>query len=71
MTLLPQHFDRYVALCCDLQELVTFSPCPPLKPPEISNAGKHLSAAEFHSVLQSASKFLICFITYCYIAFLS
>jgi predicted sulfurtransferase/predicted esterase len=38
-----------------VEELVTFSPCPPLKPPEISNAGKHLSAAEFHSVLQSAN----------------
>lgn len=62
-----------VALRCDLQELVTFSPCPLLKSPEISNAGKHLSAAEFHSVLQSASEFyfyLIFFIACCCIEFL-
>lgn len=39
-----------------VKELVTFSSHPLLKPPEISNAGKHLSAAEFHSVLQSAGK---------------
>nr|GEY84062.1 hypothetical protein [Tanacetum cinerariifolium] len=37
-----------------VKELVTFSSHPLLKPPEISNAGKHLSAAEFHSILQSA-----------------
>ncbi|XP_010553714.1 PREDICTED: rhodanese-like domain-containing protein 6 [Tarenaya hassleriana] len=41
-----------------VEELVTFSPCPLLKSPEISNAGKHLSAAEFHSVLQNAGKLL-------------
>lgn len=40
-----------------VKELVTFSSHPLLKPPEISNAGKHLSALEFHSVLQSAGKF--------------
>lgn len=39
-----------------IQELVTFSPHPLLKSPEISNAGTHLSAVEFHSVLQSAGK---------------
>lgn len=61
-----------VALCCDLQELVTFSTCPLLKSPDISNAGKHLSAAEFHSFLQSASRIflLICIITCGYIVYL-
>lgn len=39
------------------QELVTFSSHPLLNPPDISNAGQHLSAAEFHSVLQSAGKY--------------
>ncbi|KAK7817193.1 rhodanese-like domain-containing protein 6 [Quercus suber] len=34
------------------QELVTLSSDPLLKSPEISNAGRHLSAAEFHSALQ-------------------
>ncbi|KAH0726940.1 hypothetical protein KY284_002805 [Solanum tuberosum] len=35
-------------------ELVTLSSCPlPSSPPDISNAGKHLSAAEFHSVLHN------------------
>lgn len=37
-----------------IQELVTFRSDPLLKPPEISHAGKHLSATEFHSVLQDA-----------------
>lgn len=37
-----------------VKELVTLSSNPLLKSPPISNAGKHLSAAEFHSVLQSA-----------------
>ncbi|KAL0454628.1 UNVERIFIED_CONTAM: Rhodanese-like domain-containing protein 6 [Sesamum latifolium] len=37
-------------------ELVTLSSHPLLKSPEISDAGRHLSAAEFHSVLQSAGK---------------
>ncbi|XP_057811549.1 rhodanese-like domain-containing protein 6 [Salvia miltiorrhiza] len=36
------------------KELVTLSSHPLLKSPEISNAGRHLSAAEFHSVLQNA-----------------
>ncbi|KAL3638192.1 Rhodanese-like domain-containing protein 6 [Castilleja foliolosa] len=39
-----------------VKELVTLSPHPLLKSPDISNAGKHLSAAEFHSVLQDAGK---------------
>lgn len=39
-----------------VEELVTFSTCPLLKSPDISNAGKHLSAAEFHSFLQSAKE---------------
>ncbi|KAH0850697.1 hypothetical protein HID58_095313, partial [Brassica napus] len=39
-----------------VEELVTFSTCPLLKSPDISNAGKHLSAAEFHSVLESAKE---------------
>ncbi|EPS62576.1 hypothetical protein M569_12213, partial [Genlisea aurea] len=39
-----------------VKELVTFSSHPLLKSPEISNAGKHLSAADFHSILQTAGK---------------
>ncbi|CAA0827268.1 Rhodanese-like domain-containing protein 6 [Striga hermonthica] len=39
-----------------VKELVTLSSHPLLKSPEISNAGRHLSAAEFHSILQSAGK---------------
>ncbi|KAK2991771.1 hypothetical protein RJ640_015505 [Escallonia rubra] len=39
-----------------VKELVTFSSHPLLDSPEISNAGKHLSANEFHSALQSAGK---------------
>ncbi|XP_043724199.1 rhodanese-like domain-containing protein 6 isoform X2 [Telopea speciosissima] len=35
-----------------VKELVTFSSHPLLKSPAISNAGKHLSAVRFHSVLQ-------------------
>ncbi|KAK4851190.1 hypothetical protein QYF36_013084 [Acer negundo] len=41
-----------------LQELVTLSSHPLLIPPDISNAGRHLSAVEFHSLLQSASLFV-------------
>ncbi|KAG9457766.1 hypothetical protein H6P81_002274 [Aristolochia fimbriata] len=37
-----------------VKELVTFSPNPLLQSPAVSNAGKHLSATQFHSVLQSA-----------------
>lgn len=33
---------------------MTLSCNPLIKSPEISDAGKHLSAAEFHSVLQKA-----------------
>ncbi|CAN8294674.1 unnamed protein product [Cochlearia groenlandica] len=39
-----------------VEELVTFSHCPLLKSPDVSKAGKHLSAAEFHSVLQRANE---------------
>ncbi|KAK1318486.1 Rhodanese-like domain-containing protein 6 [Acorus calamus] len=39
-----------------VKELVTLHSHPVSKSPDISNAGKHLSAVEFHSVLQSASK---------------
>ncbi|XP_027161409.1 rhodanese-like domain-containing protein 6 [Coffea eugenioides] len=39
-----------------VKELVTLSSNPLLKSPEISNAGRHLSAVEFHSVLQDAGK---------------
>ncbi|KAG8363929.1 hypothetical protein BUALT_Bualt19G0073500 [Buddleja alternifolia] len=39
-----------------VKELVTLNSQPLLKSPEISNAGRHLSAAEFHSVLQDAGK---------------
>lgn len=38
------------------QELVTFRSDPSSKSPEISNAGTHLSAIEFHSALHDASK---------------
>ncbi|KAF8392701.1 hypothetical protein HHK36_023050 [Tetracentron sinense] len=41
-----------------VKELVTFSSHPLLKSPAIANAGRHLSAAEFHSVLQSAGNSL-------------
>ncbi|XVE89542.1 hypothetical protein DITRI_Ditri20bG0004400 [Diplodiscus trichospermus] len=41
-----------------VKELVTFSSHPLLKAPEVSNAGRHLSAAEFHSVLQSAGQLM-------------
>ncbi|XVF41750.1 hypothetical protein PTKIN_Ptkin01aG0305300 [Pterospermum kingtungense] len=41
-----------------VEELVTFSSHPLLKAPEVSNAGRHLSAAEFHSVLQSAEQLM-------------
>ncbi|CAL0320931.1 unnamed protein product [Lupinus luteus] len=39
-----------------VKELVTLSSRPLLKSPEISNAGKHLSAAEFHSSLHKVDK---------------
>ncbi|KAH6761450.1 rhodanese-like domain protein [Perilla frutescens var. hirtella] len=39
-----------------VKELVTLTSHPLLKSPEISNAGRHLSAAEFHSVIQNAGK---------------
>ncbi|XWS57413.1 hypothetical protein CRYUN_Cryun09bG0172100 [Craigia yunnanensis] len=42
-----------------VNELVTFSSHPLLKAPEVSNAGRHLSAAEFHSVLQSGGIALV------------
>ncbi|KAH7521052.1 hypothetical protein JRO89_XSUnG0123600 [Xanthoceras sorbifolium] len=41
-----------------VKELVTLSSHPLLNPPDISNAGRHLSAVEFHSLLQSAGKLL-------------
>nr|XP_043621535.1 rhodanese-like domain-containing protein 6 [Erigeron canadensis]XP_043621536.1 rhodanese-like domain-containing protein 6 [Erigeron canadensis]XP_043621538.1 rhodanese-like domain-containing protein 6 [Erigeron canadensis]XP_043621539.1 rhodanese-like domain-containing protein 6 [Erigeron canadensis] len=39
-----------------VKDLVTLSSNPLSKPPDISNSGKHLSAVEFHSVLQNAGK---------------
>ncbi|MED6216612.1 Rhodanese-like domain-containing protein 6 [Stylosanthes scabra] len=39
-----------------VEELVTLSSHPLLKSPEISNAGRHLSASEFHSSLQNADQ---------------
>ncbi|XVF31482.1 hypothetical protein REPUB_Repub16aG0150000 [Reevesia pubescens] len=42
-----------------VKELVTFSSHHLLKAPEVSNAGRHLSATEFHSVLQSAGKLMM------------
>ncbi|KAJ7977847.1 Rhodanese-like domain-containing protein 6 [Quillaja saponaria] len=41
-----------------VKELVTLASHPLLKSPQISNAGPHLSAIEFHSFLQSAGKLL-------------
>ncbi|KAF3453082.1 hypothetical protein FNV43_RR03516 [Rhamnella rubrinervis] len=41
-----------------VKELVTLSSNPLIKSPAISNAGKHLSAVEFHSVLQKAGHIL-------------
>ncbi|KAF5463304.1 hypothetical protein F2P56_019226 [Juglans regia] len=41
-----------------VKDLVTLSSQPMLKSPEISNAGTHLSAVDFHSALQSAGKLL-------------
>jgi len=41
-----------------VDELVTLSSHPLLKAPDISNAGSHLSALDFHSSLHNASKFL-------------
>ncbi|KAM2182809.1 hypothetical protein COP2_034134 [Malus domestica] len=40
-----------------VKELVTLSSNPLLKSPDISDAGKHLSAVEFHSVLERAGQF--------------
>ncbi|XP_062143267.1 rhodanese-like domain-containing protein 6 [Alnus glutinosa] len=40
-----------------VKELVTLNSDPLLKSPEISNAGIHLSAVEFHSALQTAGQF--------------
>lgn len=37
-----------------VKELVTLRSDPSLRPPDINNAGKHLTATEFHSVLQDA-----------------
>ncbi|KAF3957094.1 hypothetical protein CMV_017856 [Castanea mollissima] len=41
-----------------VKELVTLSSDPLLKSPEISNAGRHLTAAEFHSALQGTGPLL-------------
>jgi len=38
-----------------VKELVTLCSNPTSAPPEVSSAGKHLSAAEFHSVLQNVA----------------
>lgn len=42
------------------QELVTFGSHPLSKPPEIVNAGKHLSAVEFHSALLNSGERSLC-----------
>ncbi|GAY63168.1 hypothetical protein CUMW_223460 [Citrus unshiu] len=42
----------------NVTELVTFSSHPLLNPPDVSNAGRHLSAVEFHSILQSTGQVL-------------
>ncbi|CAN1821398.1 Rhodanese-like domain-containing protein 6 [Linum perenne] len=57
----PPFNDHLVARECGftslsiriVKELVTFSSSPLLNPPDISNAGTHLSASEFHSLLHS------------------
>lgn len=41
-----------------VKELVTFTSNPLLKLPTVTNAGRHLSAIEFHSVLQNAGNSL-------------
>ncbi|CAN1141526.1 Rhodanese-like domain-containing protein 6 [Linum perenne] len=59
----PPFNDHLVARECGftslsiriVKELVTFSSSPLLNPPDISNAGTHLSASEFHSLLHSAT----------------
>ena len=49
-----------VSCCCwNWQELVTLCSNPSLTTPEISFAGRHLSAAEFHSVLQSVGGLIL------------
>ncbi|KAF9669839.1 hypothetical protein SADUNF_Sadunf13G0006200 [Salix dunnii] len=48
--------SSYESLSYKPVELVTFSPYPLAKAPDVSNAGRHLSAAEFHSVLQNAGE---------------
>ncbi|KAL2491217.1 Rhodanese-like domain-containing protein 6 [Abeliophyllum distichum] len=40
-----------------VKELVSLSSQALLKSPDISNAGKHLTAAEFHALLQNAGSF--------------
>jgi hypothetical protein len=50
-----QPFNNTTLPC--YQELVTLNSDPLLKSPEISNAGIHLSAVEFHSALQTAGNF--------------
>lgn len=48
-----------------VKELVTLSSNPMVKTPSISNAGRHLSALEFHSVLQNSGIYLhLFFISY-------
>ncbi|CAN1821403.1 Rhodanese-like domain-containing protein 6 [Linum perenne] len=64
----PPFNDHLVARECGftslsiriVKELVTFSSSPLLNPPDISNAGTHLSASEFHSLLHSANKHNLC-----------
>ncbi|CAI0551909.1 unnamed protein product, partial [Linum tenue] len=43
-----------------VKELVTFSSCPLLTPPDITNSGRHLSALEFHSALHTSGKDDVC-----------
>ncbi|KAL5582649.1 hypothetical protein UlMin_015091 [Ulmus minor] len=60
----PRPLDDKVAKECGftslsvrvVKELVTLSSYPLPKSPEISNAGKHLSAAEFHFFLENAAQ---------------
>ena len=51
----------HCVFCCswNWQELVTLCSNPSLTTPDISFAGRHLSAAEFHSVLQSVGGLIL------------
>lgn len=53
------HYLVLNCCCIGWQELVTLCSNPTSAPPEISSAGRHLSAAEFHSVLQNVGEWIL------------